>query len=149
MTDWHVHGFLNSTLNGFGNFDFWFRLWLNWFFLDATMHPYKRSCPSVASVHRSVSPLVPCYFQTTINIISYALMGNNDEIWHGPNRLSRTIHKWHKNVGLSVCPSIRRKKMNKKCRRGSRILWTPRFLLKEGGFVHSQVRLSICHKLRI
>ena len=44
-------------------------------------------------------------------------------------RQSRTIHKRHQNLGPSVCPSIRRKKMNEKCRRGSRILWTPRFLL--------------------
>ena len=47
-------------------------------------------------------------------------------IW--TKRQSRTIHKWHQNVGPSVCLSIRQKKMNEKCRRGSRILWTPRFL---------------------
>ena len=43
-------------------------------------------------------------------------------------RQSGTIHKWHQNVGPSVCPSIRQKKMNKKCRRGSHIWWSPRFL---------------------
>ena len=37
-------------------------------------------------------------------------------------RQSRTIHKWHQNVGPSVCPNIWQKKMNKKCRRGSCIL---------------------------
>ena len=44
-------------------------------------------------------------------------------------RKSTTIRIWHRNVGQLVCPSIRQRKMSKKCQRGSRILWTPRFLL--------------------
>ena len=43
-------------------------------------------------------------------------------------RQSRTIYKCHHNVGPWFCPSIRQKKMNKKCRRGSHIWWSPRFL---------------------
>ena len=74
-------------------------------------------------VRRSVGPYVPCYFRMTKNVLSDVPM-----TW--TKRQSRTIQKWPKNVGPSVCPSIddENKKMNNKWRQGSRIFWTPRFL---------------------
>ena len=67
-------GFSNSESHSLASF-FYVSMWpcggshllVGRLFLDATTHLYKRSCPSVR-------PLVPRYFQTTKNVISYAPM---------------------------------------------------------------------------
>ena len=66
-------------------------------------------------------------------------------------RQSRTIHKWHQNVRPLVSPSIQRKKMIEKRRRGSRILSTLAvlvFIEKQiiSIFVNATILLSAWHE---
>ena len=56
------------------------------------------------------------------------LCSDDDEIWHGPrDSQGQFINDIKMSVHWSVCLSDIKNK--KKCRRGSHILWTPRFLL--------------------
>ena len=83
--------------------------------------------PSVRRpVWQSISQSVLCYFRA---MKIHFLCSDDDEICHWPRDSQGQF--LNQNVGPSVCPSIQWKKMNKKCRQGSRILRTPRFLFKK------------------
>ena len=102
-------------------------IWQSWIdheFLNATTHLYKTSCPSIPlSVGPSVLPSIPCYFQTTKDLISYLpMMTKFDKDLETVKNNSQMISKY-RSVGLSVHLTFFFERG-----RGSRIWWTPRFL---------------------
>ena len=72
------------------------------FFLDATTHLYKRSCPSVGP---SVGPSVPCYFRTTKNVTSYAPMTTKFDMDQKTVKDNSLMTSKCRSVSLSVHPT--------------------------------------------